>query len=173
MFSVEKKDSYIILPNSDNVHCFGCSPTNASGLKMVFYTNENRDGVCSWISVPNSYCGWSNFVHGGIISTMLDEAIGWACLIIERKLLLSKNIAVDFLIPIFVDQPIRVEGSVLEIKDQRKGVMNAFIYNEKNDVCAKATSLVSLFTVESIRKMGAVEEVLLTDLERIMNLRSK
>ena len=79
--------------------------------------------VVSWLSVPDHLCGWANVVHGGIISTILDEAMGWAALVILKKLVLTKSISVDYLKPIFIGQKMKVEGSALEIQDERKGVM--------------------------------------------------
>jgi hypothetical protein len=71
------KKNYMLLPNSDKHNCFGCSPNNEYGLHMKFYTNDKKDMVVSWFAVPDQYCGWGTMVHGGIISTMLDEAMGW------------------------------------------------------------------------------------------------
>ncbi len=75
-------DSLLHLPNDDNHNCFGCSPNNKSGLKMEFYTNKEKDSVFSWLSIPGHVCGWGNIVHGGIVSTILDEAMGWASVVI-------------------------------------------------------------------------------------------
>ena len=44
------RENLLLLPNDENHNCFGCSPKNASGLKMEFYTNEEKDSVFSWFS---------------------------------------------------------------------------------------------------------------------------
>ena len=163
------KDDYIKLINSDRHNCFGCSPKNESGLKMEFYINKEVDRVVSWFSVPGRFCGWSNVVHGGIIATILDEAMGWGGLIILKKLILSKTLEVEFKSPVFTEAEIRVEGSVLEVKDERKAVMQGCVYDAGDNVCAKSTSLVSLFTVDSIRKMGVVDEEMLNDMDMMMD----
>jgi len=62
---------------------------------MKFYSTEKKELVVSWLKVPDHLCGWSNLVHGGIISTMLDEAMGWAGLVILKKLVVSKSITVS------------------------------------------------------------------------------
>ncbi len=163
------KEDYIKLINSDRHNCFGCSKKNESGLKMEFYINKEADTVVSWLSVPGRFSGWSNVVHGGIISTLLDEAMGWAGLVILKKLVLSKTLEVEFKSPVFTDSEIRVEGSVLEVKDERKAVMEGRIYDVNDNICAKSESLVSLFTVESIRKMGVVDEKMLNDMDIMMD----
>lgn len=169
MPEIENKDDYILLPNGDSHNCFGCSPKNSSGLKMEFYANPKKDSVVSWLTVPGHLCGWANFVHGGIISTILDEAMGWASLAILQKLVLSKSISVEFLKPVFVGTEIRAEGSVLEITSERDAVMQGLIYNDNDEICAKSSSVVSLFTIETIRKMGAMDENILSGIEQIMN----
>ena len=62
---------------------------------MKFYTAEKPDSVMSWLKVPDHLCGWSNIVHGGIIATMLDEAMGWAGLIILKKMDVSSKVKAD------------------------------------------------------------------------------
>jgi uncharacterized protein (TIGR00369 family) len=166
----EDRDGYILLPNSEDHNCFGCSPKNSSGLQMKFYTNERKDLAVSWLSVPGHLCGWTKVVHGGIISTILDEAMGWAALVILKKLVLTKSISVDYLKPIFIGQKIRVEGSVLDVQNERKGVMQACIFDESNEILAKSSSAVSLFTLDSIREMGVLDEKMLGTLEQIVRI---
>ena len=81
MSANENRDDYMLLPAGESHNCFGC-PKNEAGLQMEFYLNEKLDTVVSWLSVPDHLCGWGNIVHGGIISTLLDEAMGWAGLVL-------------------------------------------------------------------------------------------
>lgn len=157
-----------LLPNSDRHNCFGCSPKNKCGLKMEFYVNQDFSLVASWLSAPDHVSGWGNIVHGGIVSTILDEAMGWAALVILRKLVLSKSMSVEFAKPIFLNSEIRVEGSVLESKNDREAIMQATIYAGNNQVCARSTSEVSLFTVDYMRKLGVVDNEMLDGLEEMM-----
>lgn len=168
MLNSGNRDNYILLDNNEKNVCFGCSPKNTSGMKMDFFTNKNRDLVVSWFSVPERFVGWSNLVHGGIISTMLDEAMGWGALVILRKLMVSKSMNVEFIKPVFVNSKIRVEGNVLEEKNEREAIMQGLIYNDVNELCARSTSKASLFTVEALRKLGFADEEMLRELERNM-----
>lgn len=168
MSDTENSDKYIPLPVGRNHNCFGCSPTNESGLHMEFSVNEERDIVASWLSVPDHLCGWGNIVHGGIVSTILDEAMGWAALVLLGKLVLSKSISVEFFKPIFVGKDIRVEGSVLEVGSDREAVMQGSIY-DGNELCAESSSACSLFTIEYIKKLGVADENMLNELEALMS----
>jgi acyl-coenzyme A thioesterase PaaI-like protein len=58
-------------------HCFGCGSENESGLRIdVEYSLEDR-----WCRAPFTpapfHEGPPGIVHGGIVSTALDEAMAW------------------------------------------------------------------------------------------------
>ena len=169
MSQIESRNGFKLLPPGEYQTCFGCSPKNDSGLHMKFFINENRDSVVSWLSVPDHLCGWSNIVHGGIVSTMLDEAMGWAGLAILKRLVVSRSMSVDFLKPVFIGKEIRVEGKIGSIDSERKATLQGCIYNDNSEICAQSSSIASLFTIESVKKMGVINENMLADLERFLN----
>jgi len=166
----ENSNNYILLPSMKNQNCFGCSLKNNSGLQMKFYTTNSRDSVVSWLTVPDHLCGWSNLVHGGVISTMLDEAMGWAGLIILKKMVISKSITVDFIKPVLIDKEISVKGMVKKINSEREAILQGYIYNDENEICAQSSSLVSLFTLETLRKMNVMDERMFRDMEKYINI---
>ncbi|MBN2223811.1 MAG: hypothetical protein JW765_03955 [Deltaproteobacteria bacterium] len=51
--------------------------------------------------------------------------------------------------------------------------MQGFIYSDNGALCARATGDVSLFTMEYIGKMGALDEAMLGDLETLVNFRER
>ena len=54
--------------------CFGCGPANDRGLHLEFLLAEDHSVVCM-ASISDSYEGPPGYVHGGIIATLLDEAM--------------------------------------------------------------------------------------------------
>src|SRR5664279_4972299 len=57
-------------------NCFGCGPENEGGLHLDFHLNEDRKRfVCEFI-LPRRFEGPPMHSHGGIIATILDEAMG-------------------------------------------------------------------------------------------------
>jgi uncharacterized protein (TIGR00369 family) len=56
--------------------CFACGADNPHGLKLDI--KEKDDGVEADIQLPSWTQGYHNTVHGGIISTVLDEMTVWA-----------------------------------------------------------------------------------------------
>ncbi len=62
----------------DNNRCFACGTDNPSGLKLRFsYAEDGRSAETRF--VPDGACqGWKDLVHGGILMTLMDEAMAKA-----------------------------------------------------------------------------------------------
>lgn len=58
-------------------HCFACGGTNPIGMGLHI---ELGDATASttW-TAGDDYVGWSDKLHGGIVATLLDEVMAWAC----------------------------------------------------------------------------------------------
>jgi uncharacterized protein (TIGR00369 family) len=62
---------------NDDHFCFACGRNNPNGLQLKF--TYPQPGTCRAEFVPGQkYQGWSGILHGGIISTLLDEALAHA-----------------------------------------------------------------------------------------------
>ena len=57
--------------------CFACGPDNPRGLRLAFETSEGGEMIAEWIPQPELE-GYQGIVHGGIVSTVLDEAMAKA-----------------------------------------------------------------------------------------------
>lgn len=169
----KNREGYLLLPVNENQDCFGCSPRNPNGLHMEFYLNEERDSVVSWYTVPDHLCGWANLVHGGVVTTLLDEVMGWTALVVLQKFLLSKSIAVDFLKPVLAGSELKIQGRVLEVKSDKEAVTEGSIYDQDEELCARAYSLIKLISFESIQETGAIDQHTLDYLESLWDLSSK
>lgn len=56
--------------------CFGCGSENPIGLRLRF--SSGSDGVSARFVPTPDHQGFDGVVHGGIICTVLDEAMAWA-----------------------------------------------------------------------------------------------
>lgn len=161
-----QKEILIPLPKKQvDSKCFGCGPGNDFGLKMEFYTNKERNSVYSWLAVPNHMCGWGNLVHGGIVTTILDEAMGWAAVTILQKFFLTKTLTTNFYQPIFAGQEIFVTGDVLETRNNRKAEVQAAVYDSNGKLSARATSIISVFTLEAVKEKQLFKGRLFKEIE--------
>lgn len=154
------------LPNLDNHLCFGCSPINPKGLGMEFYAMD--DAIVSWLVVDEQYCGWQRVVHGGIIAAMLDEIMGRGALYLLKRLVMTKSIALDFFKPVATGKEIRVEGRVRDVADERNAVMEGVIFNHQGEPAARATGHFKLFSVETLRRRGGMDDSNLLAIENLI-----
>ena len=159
-------DNIIEIPNRDNHNCFGCSPVNDKGLMMRFFSDGET--VFSNVIVPDHLCGWDKMVHGGVISTILDEVMSWGAIYLLKRLILTKNISVDFIKPVLIEEPLRAEGVLVEKISEREAVMEGLIYNSKGEICARSKGIFALFTLEAIKKMGIFNDDLIKNIEEAM-----
>jgi acyl-coenzyme A thioesterase PaaI-like protein len=58
-------------------HCFGCGHLNPNGLKLEFWIDDESGDVSTSWTPSQVHQGYGGIVHGGIISTVLDEVMGW------------------------------------------------------------------------------------------------
>jgi acyl-coenzyme A thioesterase PaaI-like protein len=56
--------------------CFACGEKNPFGLKLKFKVKEN--GVETRFTPKEHHQGYKDMMHGGIMATLLDEALVWA-----------------------------------------------------------------------------------------------
>lgn len=94
-------------------HCFGCGVDNAEGLRMRF-VDEGAVSRCEF-QVPERYQSWRGIVHGGMVSLMLDEAVGWAAWHAGHPGVTGK-LEVRLRLPLEVGERILVEGRVDRIR---------------------------------------------------------
>lgn len=151
----ELNETWKKLSNIDP-HCFACGLENKHGLQMEFESNGEK--LRSRVKVPDHLRGWSNLVHGGVISTLIDEAMSWAAINLLNRLILTKNMRVEFKKPILIETEVEVYGFVVERKDERTAVMAAEVYDQEGALCARGEGEFALFTVEQFAKMGVVSE---------------
>jgi uncharacterized protein (TIGR00369 family) len=147
---------YQHLPNSSDHYCFGCSPVNPSGLQMNFFAD--RDTVFSNVTIPEHLCGWSNIAHGGVLTTILDEIMSWAALHFIKRITMTKSMNIEFIKPVYIRNPLKAEGKVLEITGKHDVVMEGILYNDKGVACAKSTANFAVFSPKVAKRFGIADD---------------
>jgi len=164
-----RKEDRKLLPNMTGHKCFGCGPMNHSGLKMEFY--KNGSSILSWVTVPDHLCGWENLVHGGVLSTMLDEIMARAMMHSLRSLGLTKSMTVNFIKPVHVGREVMVEGKILEAKEDREAITEGIIYDDKGDVCSRSTGTFMLFSPQAIKRKGISSDEVIKWFEKYIEVK--
>lgn len=97
--------------------CFVCGRENPIGLQLHFFENVDSHQVQATFSIPDHYQGYPGVVHGGIVSTILDEVSGRAVMM-ERgddQLLATLRMTVRFLRPTPTECPLLAVGWVEKV----------------------------------------------------------
>jgi uncharacterized protein (TIGR00369 family) len=111
---VRLPDTIRLEPKETN-KCFGCGGANDGGMKLTFeQDNANRKIVGRFVLGPR-YQGGGGMAHGGIIATLLDEAMGKVCRFRDARAV-TAELTVEYLKPIDVEKEIVVEAFEQEQK---------------------------------------------------------
>src|SRR5438270_6607393 len=105
----ERKQAIITLaPNPVN-RCFGCGGANDSGMLLTFVQDNEKRRIIGRFVLGERYQGGGGMAHGGIIATLLDEAMGKVCRFREVRAV-TAELSVKYLKPVNVRDEIIVEG---------------------------------------------------------------
>lgn len=142
------------ISNVDGQTCFGCGAINPVGLHMEFLTDGQR--VYSFITAPLAMAGWDRTVHGGIISTILDEIMGWSVIYLLQKIGVTKSMTVDFLKPLRAEEKLTVVGSIQEIQSERLVLVTGEIYSAEDILCARAHGTFATMSALTAVRLGVM-----------------
>jgi uncharacterized protein (TIGR00369 family) len=157
------------LPNSADHNCFGCSPTNPSGLQMKFFADGDK--VSSNVTIPDHLCGWSNIAHGGVITTILDEIMSWAALHFLKRITMTKSMNIEFIKPVYIHRQLRAEGRVLEVSGKHDAVMEGILYSDNTVVCARSTANFSIFSPKVAKRFGIADDASLKFFQNVFGIK--
>ncbi len=68
--------SLLELPHTNG--CVACGRTNPSALRLSLFVDSESGAVSSEFIPRQEHVGFDNISHGGILATVLDEAMVWA-----------------------------------------------------------------------------------------------
>jgi uncharacterized protein (TIGR00369 family) len=153
------------IPKSRDHDCFGCSPRNPSGLQMRFFSDGQA--VYSQLSVPPHLCGWSNLVHGGVLTTILDEIMSWSAIHLLKRIALTQRLSVEFIQPVQVGSPLEVQGRVRRSPVKNDAVLEGVIFDARGNACARAVGEFKVFSPAVARRLGIADEASIRWFERI------
>ncbi len=108
-------------------HCFACGKKNDAGLGLEFRHSDGR--TISEFIPRKAHQGFMDIVHGGIIATVLDEAMVKRVLS-EGMEAMTAEISVRFRSPLFVGERATVEA---EIKNAGKRLLETSARMIKGD----------------------------------------
>src|SRR5437762_7513063 len=117
-------------------YCFACGTNNPEGMRLKFTYDEQRDCFVCRFRLDKRFTGPPGHCHGGIIATLLDEAMGKVNKL-RHVVALTSQITVDYLKPVPLNKPLRVESREVRVRGRRH-VNSAEILNLKGEVLARS-----------------------------------
>src|SRR5256885_5100093 len=101
-------DTITLAPNPSN-RCFGCGGANEGGMELTFEQHADSHKIVGRFVLGDRYQGGGGMAHGGIIATLLDEAMGKVCRFREVRAV-TAELSVEYLKPVGVQSAVVGEG---------------------------------------------------------------
>src|SRR5215510_9971702 len=124
-------------PEPAKNHCFACGKDNPHGMKLKFYRDEQTRRTSCDFKLSRRYTGPPGHAHGGIIATILDEAMGKVNKF-RNVLALTSSMEIRYLKPVPLGQPLTATGWEQSVEG-RKHTNTAEISNSNGEVLARST----------------------------------
>jgi len=123
-----------VLPHTRS--CFVCGESNPVGLKLLFHSDGRA--VHARFTPSPELIGFKGVVHGGIIATLLDEIMVWACAVQSKRFTFCAEMNVRFLKPVRPDEEVTATGELV-INKRRLLEAKAELKNAAGEILATAT----------------------------------
>jgi uncharacterized protein (TIGR00369 family) len=118
--------------------CFGCGQTNRTGLRLKFFVDEEHT-IVGRVRLARRFEGPPGHAHGGIIATLLDEAMSKA----NRQfgvLAMTRQMEVEYLKPVPLGVELLLTGR-RSGSSEKKHYCESQLANEAGEVLARAKAL--------------------------------
>jgi uncharacterized protein (TIGR00369 family) len=120
-------------------YCFVCGPNNRDGMRLKFILDEERQTFVCRFRLSKRYTGPPGHCHGGVIASILDDAMGKVNKL-HQVVALTREMTVEYLKPVPLHKPLRVEGREISVRG-RNHVNAAEILNEEGEVLARSRGI--------------------------------
>jgi uncharacterized protein (TIGR00369 family) len=100
--------------------CIVCGRDNHRGLNIRFRVDGSE--IRSEVPFNDEFCGFKDVVHGGILTAVLDEAMGWAAGYTTRRMCQAAEMTIRFVRPVHAGEKVEV---VARLERDRRRVIEA------------------------------------------------
>src|SRR5256884_5732443 len=132
--------------------CFACGQLNPGGLRLDFEVSRGR--AEARYTARQRHQGYDGLLHGGVVTALLDEAMGWA--IFHQGIWgVTAKINVSFRLPVPVGEEIRVVVEVTRDRARLIETHGTVSPGPDGDVLAEAEATVLPMPVDRSRHRAA------------------
>ncbi|MFZ0584450.1 MAG: PaaI family thioesterase [Candidatus Acidiferrales bacterium] len=125
----------LLKPNPEN-KCFGCGGANPRGMHLTFEQDDATNRIRGSFRLGPEYQGGANFIHGGIIATVLDEVMGKVCRFRNARAV-TAELTIEYMKPVPIDADLEIEGKEIEMNGRNIHIAGE-IRNQAGQVLARA-----------------------------------
>lgn len=97
---------------SDNRRCFVCGRENPAGLAVDFHIDRAARSISALFTPRDVHQGYEGIVHGGILSALLDEAMGKLAFTLLGVPVVTAEMTIVFKTPAAPGQELSVSGRI-------------------------------------------------------------
>lgn len=97
--------------------CFACGPDHPAGLRLVFTLDHAARTARAHTVLAETFAGADGIAHGGIVATLLDEAMAHASRTVV-PLAATAKLTVRYRLPTPVGVPLEIDARVLSFRHQ-------------------------------------------------------
>jgi acyl-coenzyme A thioesterase PaaI-like protein len=131
-------------------HCFGCGRLNPQGLRLSFSADANGSVFTNWTPEP-VHQGYGGIVHGGIITTVLDEVMGWTLSNVGIWAVTAR-LNVSFRRPVHIAETVRARAWIVADHDRKVDLAGELQRLSDGTVLAEGTGVFVRVPEETARE---------------------
>ena len=139
--------------------CYACGDLNPIGLHLHF--REEKGWAVADFVATREHQGYPGYVHGGLVSTLLDEAMGWATYANNVWALTGKlELRMRAIVP--TGEPLQVRGRIQRDRGRTLDVV-AELRDADGKLLAEAQGLLFRATGEQAKAIEQAARSMMTD----------
>jgi uncharacterized protein (TIGR00369 family) len=120
-------------------YCFACGKDNPEGMHLKFAFDRDRKHFVSHFRLGKRFTGPPGYCHGGIIATILDDAMSKLNKL-RDVIAATSQLRVEYLRPVPLHTPLHVESRELR-KRGRRLTHAAQIFDSQGKVLARGRGI--------------------------------
>ena len=136
--------------------CFVCDPENPRGLRLAFFHDDEAGVVTAEFSLGAEFSGAPQYVHGGVVLAVVDDAMAWAAIALAGRFAVVRETTTTFEHGVLLGRPHRVEARI-ESQTERMVHASARVLNADGKRCARSKARLVFLTEAGAR--SAIGEV--------------
>jgi uncharacterized protein (TIGR00369 family) len=133
--------------------CFACGKDNPHGMHLKFFLDRERNHFVSHFRLSKRYTGPPGHCHGGIIATILDDAMSKLSRL-RDVIAATSRMTVEYRRPVPLNERLRVESREIS-KRGRRLTRVAEIMDEKGAVLARSRGVFVIIDPQRVFKNRA------------------